>query len=196
MDTLKRPYTTAELFDCLLLQLNKDNKVPDLLDYAITSKYDIQELRYYEFSVGYHLQYGGSEGIYLDVYIEGDWGQQGRTEHYYSIGTCKTLRTDDDAMIEMAKLGAWFVITGDKVVREQVDDLTWKGYSAKLTKNRDGKSLWLECSSMELIVQNLSKYGDMDSLYDVVVRNNETRQVWDKTGVMELMNNYSGSKEG
>ena len=82
--------TAADLFNKICDILKEKEAFPDILDYAVV-EHDLIPITTYEFGLGNHLDYGGSEGIYLDLWITiyGDNEPQ-----HKSLGTFKTLRDD------------------------------------------------------------------------------------------------------
>ncbi len=66
---LKKPMTTEELFERIRDILKEKGRLPDILDYALGS-YCPVPVETYEFDLKSSLAYGGSEGIYLNLWIE------------------------------------------------------------------------------------------------------------------------------
>lgn len=122
----KHLYTTAELFKLIMNQLQGENRVPDILDYALAES-ETTEIRNYEFDVLGAVNYGGSEGVYIDLFLRGNIGY-GWSKECTKLGTIKTLRTDDDSFRQMAVLMADFQIAATRFVNAHLDDFTWLGY--------------------------------------------------------------------
>ena len=102
---ISRPMTTEELFDKICGILKEKGKMPDILDYGLATS-DRVQIRTYQFALKNNLDYGGSEGIYLDLWIEYfDGDERCRKE----LGTFKTLRDDKEAIHIMASLLADFL---------------------------------------------------------------------------------------
>ena len=103
---MERPMTTKELFDRIQTILKEKDKLPDILDYGLATS-DPVPIRTYQFDLKSNLNYGNSEGIYLDLWIvyfdDGERQQKG-------LGTYKTLSTSNEAMHTMAALLADFII--------------------------------------------------------------------------------------
>ena len=97
---MDRPMTTEELFEKIKGILKEKGKLPDILDYGIATSRPVP-IRIYEFELKNNLDYGGSEGIYLDLEIEyfedGEWHKDG-------IGTFKTLGESREAMLSDGEL--------------------------------------------------------------------------------------------
>lgn len=103
---MKRPMTTEELFNKIYGTLKEKGSLPDILDYGLATHNSVP-ITNYEFDLKNNLNYGGNEGIYLDLWIgyyEGGKMQQ------KGLGTFKTLSTDNEAMHIMAALLADFII--------------------------------------------------------------------------------------
>lgn len=66
---MKRPMTTAELFNKICSILKEKNKMPDILDYGLATHAPVP-IKTYEFDLKTNLTYGGNEGIYLGLRIE------------------------------------------------------------------------------------------------------------------------------
>ena len=84
-----------------------------------------------------NLDYGGSEGIYLDLLIVYfDDGERRRK----GLGTFKTLSKSDEAMHTMAALLADFIIEECAYVNGNLDEFTWEGADVH-PLDENGKSL-------------------------------------------------------
>lgn len=168
---MKKPMTTEELFNKIYGILKEKDKLPDTLDYGLATS-DPVPIRTYEFELKNNLDYGGSEGIYLDLWIvyydDGERQKKG-------LGTFKTLSASNEAMHTMASLLADFIIEEYDYVNKNLDDFTWEGADVHPI-DEDGKKLsWgYTCGSMERALKTkeelLKKYPQ------VVVRDNATRK--------------------
>ena len=129
MKTKKHLYTAAELFKTIMDQLKAEGKVPDHIDYALHTSDNI-EFRDYAFDVLGCVNYGGSEGIYVDIFYRGDIGNSSSSpsRHRGEIGTIKTLETSDEAFRQMAVLMADFQIAATRFINKHIDDFTWTGF--------------------------------------------------------------------
>ncbi len=65
----KRPMTTEELFNMVSGILKEKGKLPDILDYGLATHSPVA-IKNYEYGLKNKLDYGGNEGIYLDMWIE------------------------------------------------------------------------------------------------------------------------------
>lgn len=121
---MDRPMTTSEFFDRLCGILKAGGMMPGILDYGIAERKGVP-MRTSEFSLRSCLDYGGSEGIYLDLWIE--YEEEGsRTSA--RLGTFKTLEDDRSAMRTMAVLLADIIVEGYACARKNSDDFTWEGF--------------------------------------------------------------------
>ena len=120
---MTRPMTTEELFEKINSILKEKGELPDILDYSLATSNPIP-IRTYEFDLRNSLNYGGNEGIYLDLWIEYRVENEKRRA---AIGTYKTLYEDDNAMHIMASLLANFIIEEHSYLNGNLDDFTWEG---------------------------------------------------------------------
>lgn len=96
--------TTADLFNAALRLARESGRfaeIDPILDYAFDWHHE-HELSNYEFDTRFCTNYGGSEGIYIDAFIDGRFNESGESG-IHRIGTLKTLRRDLDAMELMGK---------------------------------------------------------------------------------------------
>ena len=97
---MTQTWTNQKLFEQIVENLRKNDELPDILEYHMPAFFEKEITTYEDVCLG-SLYLGGSEGIYVDVYLEG---------RVYSIklGTFKTLRDDYESWCIMAKLMADF----------------------------------------------------------------------------------------
>lgn len=124
--TKKNLYTTASFFTIIMKQLREEGRIPEILEYALATDEET-EIRNYEFDVLGAVNYGGSEGVYTDLFLKGNIGY-GWAKEFTKLGTIKTLRTDDDSFRQMAILMADFQIAASRFINANLDDFTWIGY--------------------------------------------------------------------
>lgn len=133
----------------------ESNKLPDILDYALSDSLNENVINSYEFDSLFKLDWGRNEGIYLDVAITGCFDGESKV---ISLGTFKTLLETDEAMHQMAALEADFVIILNRFVEKNLDDFTWSGYdlipldsNGKRCKNRCGYEIHDKTKIMERV---------------------------------------------
>lgn len=119
----KKPMTTEEFFNKICEILKEKELMPDILDYALATS-DPVPMTTYEFNIRNNLDFGGSEGIYIDLWIE---YYRDNEKVVNDLGTFKTLREDREGMQIMGKLLADFILGENAYVNANLDDFTWKG---------------------------------------------------------------------
>lgn len=132
---MDKPMTIGELFHTICGNLRQKGLMPDILDYALPES-NGREIKNPDISIGSNLDYGGSEGIYLDIWI--DMGQDRGQEH---AGTFKTLYEDSKAMYAIAKLLADFIMEADRYINANLELFTWEGadvYPCNESGDKDG----------------------------------------------------------
>ncbi len=168
---LKRPMTTEDLFNKICSILKEKELMPDILDYALATSNPVP-MTTYEFDLKNNLDYGGSEGIYIDLWIE-YYRENERIRK--GLGTFKTLREDREGMQIMGRLLADFIVEEHAYVNSNLDDFTWEGADVHpLDKSGKRLSWGYTCGSME---RALKKKDELLEKYPaVIVRDNATRK--------------------
>ena len=168
---MTRPMTTEELFEKINSILKEKGKIPSILDYGLATSNPIP-IRTYEFDLRNSLNYGGNEGIYLDLWIEYLVENEKRRA---AIGTYKTLYEDADAMHIMASLLADFIIEEYSYVNKNLDDFTWEGVDVHALKENEERMNWgYTCGTMESALKKKDEL--LKHHKKVVVRDNATRK--------------------
>ena len=168
---MTRPMTTEELFEKINSILIEKSKIPDILDYSLATSNPVP-IRTYEFDLKSSLNYGGNEGIYLDLWIEYRVENEKRRA---AIGTYKTLYEDDNAMYIMASLLANFIIEEYSYVNKNLDDFTWEGADVHALKENGDRMSWgYTCGTMESALKKKDEL--LKNHQQVVVRDNATRK--------------------
>lgn len=168
---MNKPMTTAELFEKICGILKEKGLYPGILDYALAASTP-KPITTYEYSFRNNLDYGGSEGIYLDLWIETETDKGTKRD---KMGTFKTLEDSRDAMHIMAKLLADFIVEESAYVNAHLDDFCWEGVKVSAFGG-DGKELgWhYTCKDME---NALKKKDELLQKYPrVLIRDNATRE--------------------
>lgn len=124
---IDKPMTTDDLFNNICDSLKEKGKWPEILDYALgeNERYAV-ELKTSDIELKNNLDYGGSEGIYLDLWLD-IYDEENSTSNKVKFGTFKTLEDGDKAMHIMATLLADFILEEKRYVREHRADFNWKG---------------------------------------------------------------------
>ena len=168
---MKRPMTTEELFNRIKSTLKAKNKLPDILDYGLATSNPVP-IRTYQFDLKHNLAYGGSEGIYLDLWIEYFYEDE---NYRKDLGTFKTLQDSKESMHAMAALLADFIIELNAYVRANEDDFAWEGiYVYPIDGAGKRVGWWYSCSSMERALEKKDKL--LEEYPQVAIRDNATRK--------------------
>ena len=168
---MTKPMTTEELFEKINSILKEKSKIPDILDYSLATSNPIP-IRTYEFDLRNSLNYGGNEGIYLDLWIEYRVENEKRRA---AIGTYKTLYEDDNAMHIMASLLANFIIEEHSYMNKNLDDFTWEGADVRALKDNGDRVNWgYTCGTMDAALKRKDEL--LKNHQQVVVRDNATRK--------------------
>ena len=169
---LKKPMTTEEFFDKMCEILKEKGMMPDILDYALATSEPVP-METYEYGIRNNLDYGGSEGIYLDLWIE-YYGEDGNKQRS-SLGTIKTLREDDEAMHIMANLLADFVTQQRRFANANLDDFTWRGADTYAVDENGKRYGWgYSCGTMGAAIKKKDEL--LEKYPKVAVRDNKTRK--------------------
>ena len=145
-----KPYKCNELFDEIIKRI----ELPGYIDYALSSDYEANpEIRNYSFDLYTITKYGGSEGVYTDVYIKG-YIVDNETINNINIGTIKTLDEGPEAIKEMYSLAADIYLTGTDFINKNLDDFTWIGYKVTITP---GDNFSYEYGSEESMIRGLER---------------------------------------
>lgn len=126
--------TTKDLFNEVISRIT----LPEHTDYALADEaIDIYDT---DFSVYGKVDYGGSEGIYLDFMIAGCFGPD--NEHLVKdLGTIKTLNDSDEAYRDFCNLIADFVFGVREYRKKHQNELVRKGYLVR--KNGSGATRYI-----------------------------------------------------
>lgn len=166
-----RPMTTKELFEKVCGILKEKEKLPDILDYGFATSNAVP-IRTYQFNLKDNLAYGGSEDIYLDLWIE---YLEEDERCCRGIGTFKTLKENREAMHTMAALLADFILEENAYVNANLDAFTWEGADVYPIDEKEEKIKWgYSCSSMERALKKKDEL--LEKYLQVSVRDNATRQ--------------------
>lgn len=167
----KKPMTTAEFFD-KIVEIMKDNGSDfSRLEYAICTSYPVP-ITTYEFSIKGDLNYGGSEGMYLDMSIE---RYDGNRVVSNPLGCMKILDADREAVHVLSDLLADFLYDGNKYTMQHLDDFTFEGFDVNYFNGDDVKIGGYECATIERAEK---RKDDLLTKYPKVqIRDNATRNV-------------------
>lgn len=121
--------TTDTLFEAILKRAREAGDMADIdpiLDYALPplSK-QARKLSDYRFDIVPELEFGGSEGIYITLYLRGDFDKT--EDKRCELGTIKTLEDRLDACKLMGKLCGILMYHGGEYINENIHRYTPKG---------------------------------------------------------------------
>lgn len=97
---MKKKWTNQKLFDAVIEQLKAAGKYPEIIDYDLHA-YEEHVLSSIEVNCIGRLTSGCSEGIYIDLHLEGGHNR-------IELGTIKTLHSDHEGWMTMAAMMAEF----------------------------------------------------------------------------------------
>lgn len=133
----EQPYTHPKrdrksgLFTAILDRARTAGDLSDIdpiLDYCLPNRQEPewpdrdQYLTDYRFNIVPSLQFGGCEGIYLDLLLEGSFDATDRTR--LPIGTIKTLREDQEACELMGRLCGLLMYHGNVYINDNIHRYT------------------------------------------------------------------------
>jgi hypothetical protein len=93
-------HTNTELFNKIYETARETGELARLLeieDYHLPETFHVSKLTDYNFQVYFIVNYGGSEGIYIDAHIAGFFDESKKRKRL-KLGTIKTLKIDLNAM--------------------------------------------------------------------------------------------------
>lgn len=132
MEQKRRKHNAKELFMRIDKILEEKGLKPDILDYGIGDDAS-QEILAETFDIIPRVNFGGCEGIYLDIRLEDPSGQSfGNGKKAIILGTYKTLCKKKEDYVAMSILGAEFVFALNEFVWEHEDEFNWTGYDVSL----------------------------------------------------------------
>lgn len=171
---IDKPMTTDDLFNNICDSLKEKGKWPEILDYALGDSWKRVELKTDEFELKENLDYGGSEGIYLDLFID-IYDEENPMFGKWKLGTFKTLENDDKAMHIMASLLADFILEEKEYVREHRADFNWKG-TCLYPADENGKTYGFGryCYTDQELEEQ--KKAFLEKYPTLIIRNFETRE--------------------
>lgn len=143
--------TDGELF-CKVIQLARENgdmkRVEPILDYILPSEtedsiHERVELTRYEFDFIPIVNFGGSEGIYVDCYLKGVFDESKRSS--LNVGTLKTLGTSLEDCKAMAELCGALMYHASRYVNENLRRFTPEAELKEEARRKKAKEQGGEC---------------------------------------------------
>lgn len=168
----KKLWTSKKLFNTICERLQEKFLLPDILEYHCAGRDDIP-IKTISWSTIGVVDFGLNEGIYLDITLEGDCGDDRDKVH---LGTFKTLYTDKASFKQMSELNAEFVYELKYFVEDHEEDFNWTGFDVHPYKD-DKKMSGYWCpaeTKVENLIKNLFERYEYD--YIIVTDNGDGRQ--------------------
>lgn len=162
----KQLYTNESLFNTIVNLLREKGLLPDILDYDLSDR-NIADIKTCEWDCTADLRFGGNEGIYLDVYAEGNIS---KGHDKVRLGVFKTLCEDREAFYTMAKLQADFIFETRDFVNENLDDFNWTGYDIEFYRE-EKKTMHVWTASREVAYRSLKRRYKYDFDYAYIIDN-------------------------
>lgn len=170
--------TSEDLFREIIAMVKEAGKWPDIIDYALpnhnsTGFYD------YQFEPVFTLAPGGCEGYYLTLAIRGNYSLTEKFDTFH-IGSIKTLAEDEEGIRKMATLYGECLIAYKKIMHDNLDSFTRKGYDLHFL-DKEGKKLTFGYSGIKSIESAMKKFQtyhekDPEIYCEAAIRNNLTRE--------------------
>lgn len=175
--TIRGPYTNAELFDLTNKALMEKGLLPTILDYGLAESKKVV-IDTYEWDVIGIPNFGGSEGIYLDLYADGVVTRQEEApkRKRVPLGAYKTLGRSKADFLEMCRLLTEFVFSLTDFINTNMDRFTWIGYDIRFYDERS-KTLYgySEVKTMEKCREYFDKAREQNpKITHAIVINNTT----------------------
>ena len=122
------------------------------------------------------VRFGGSEGIYLNLFLDGELDSSGKSAACL-IGTYKTLSRDDETFRQMAILGANFALETNWWIWDRLDDFTWTGYDIEFWQDSEVKRSMTCYDSWENIQRYLPDRAKHTTHDRIVVTDNASGKI-------------------
>ena len=173
MKEKRKKHSTKELFELIDKMLEEKGVKPDNLDYGLGGD-ALCIILSEEFAIVPRVVYGSSEGIYLDIRLEGTEGFVSTgNENIVTLGTYKTLGESKEDYIKMAIIGAEFFFTLREYINSHSDEFNWTGTDALFfRKGRPVGKVWF--SKMERAKASAETFLTEEKEGYVMLRDNET----------------------
>ncbi len=119
-------YTNTELFNAVYQMAEASGELAKLAkieDYHLAEDYESTILTRYDFDCLFQVNYGGSEGIYIDAYLHGIFDESKESKRL-KLGTIKTLDTSLDAMKIMGEACGILTHFSSQFINSNIDNFT------------------------------------------------------------------------
>ncbi len=119
-------YNNTELFNAIYQMAEKSGELAKLAaieDYHLPETFKVATLCNYQFDTLFVVNYGGSEGIYIDAFLSGEIDESKQSQKW-PLGTIKTLETSLDAMKIMGEVCGILTHFASLYINKNLDDFT------------------------------------------------------------------------
>lgn len=169
-------YTTDELFRLIVKKLKEKQLYPDILDYDLADERHSEAVRTMEWEVYGIVHFGGSEGIYIGMYLDGNLG--GGKKGCFHIGTFKTLGTSHEDWMAMSDLNGEFCYELCDFVNNNMDDFDWEGYKVRFyNQDGTGEYWYQQCETFERAQERIKEtftYREDKNYHHAIIFDNWT----------------------
>ncbi|MDR3186308.1 MAG: hypothetical protein LBU04_05830 [Christensenellaceae bacterium] len=139
--------TLFDLFNHTLRLVKENGRYDDfekIIEYVLPNENELVntkkvEITNYEFDIKCIPNFGGSEGIYLDCYLDGCFDEDTKEYKKHEFATFKTLKTDIDAMTIMGALGGAITYYAAEYVNRNIHKYTPKAELINDIKQAESK---------------------------------------------------------
>lgn len=148
--------TSRELAKTVNERISKElpAKMTNILDYSLcVNERNCVDLYDVAFDVKGDLYFGGNEGIYLHMYMDGIFQENGESTTVPLI-TYKTLYEDKKALKIMAEIQAEFIWQARKWIDDNEEQLTRRGWRVK---RKDTDSVSIICYRHETLKRKIKE---------------------------------------
>ena len=126
----KKPYTMSELFSIVNNSLKQNNLLPDNLwdEYYGEKNVEMHETSWDVYGI---VNFGHNEGIYLDIYLEGEITKKAKTYREIEkewLGGYKTLGTSKEDFKKLSDLNTEFVFDLRKYINDNWGEVMLRTY--------------------------------------------------------------------
>lgn len=123
-------YTIKELFNIVDNSLKEKNLIPDIINYGLPGNRDVQ-IRETAWDVYGIVNFGSNEGIYLDIYLEGEVTKKAKNWDEIEkvwLACYKTLGTSKEDFKKMSDLNTEFVFDLRKYINDNWGEVMLRTY--------------------------------------------------------------------
>ena len=167
----KTLYRTDELFRLIDNKLKEEGLLPEILDYGLPTRKP-RPVKTISWDTIGRVSFGSNEGIYLNIYLEGDLG--GGTDERVELGTYKTLFEDKEAFNAMSLINTEFVFAVRDFVNAHMDDFNWVGFDIIFYKGEKQAIKYTTTRELASAREFIQECGKRNGFDRALLINNET----------------------